>query len=118
MIVVAVPVMVVTVIVFAIAHFPAIVVAISVVFAVPMMIMLHSAAFTGPVAHEVLPAIMPRCYPIGALVRRSRPVAFMPPIVVSHRIPIACHPSETRLRSHSLGVYHPRWRRHSDGYAH
>jgi hypothetical protein len=74
---------------------------VTVLIAVPMVIVLEPAARALPVT-AVIPAFTPsRTYPRSALVGDPGPVTVVPAIVMPHGIPIALHP-------HKLGS---RWRR-------
>src|SRR5581483_7639052 len=70
----------------------AMIIAISV--AVPAMIVLVMAVRAIPVPSEIARAVMMRPNPDRALVRRAAPIAFMPPIMAFHRIPVALYPDK------------------------
>ena len=65
---------------------------------VRVMIMLKFAVLSLPVPHEKHPSIVARSNPVSAWIRRTSPVACMPPIVILLRVPIAIDPDELRRR--------------------
>lgn len=81
--------------------------------AVPVVIVVDAASLSRPVAGEEALPIMAGCDPICPGIRRARPIAFMPSVVISHRIPIALDPNEFRIRRRRrFDVYSTRrWRR-------
>src|SRR5665213_132120 len=71
---------------------------------IPAVVVFQPAPISIPVPCEVLLTVMVRLDPVGAAVRRPRPVAFMPFIVVAVRIPISADPHIIRtgtLRHHA-----------------
>lgn len=97
----------------------AIVVTVVVAAAVPSMVVRDLAVRAIPVACVVELSIMTRSHPVGAGVRRARPVSVVPPIVVAHRIPVAPYPNMIGARASWLNPdYTYRWWRadsNSDG---
>jgi hypothetical protein len=83
---------------------------IAVMVAIPAVIVLKPAAISIPVTREELSSFIARAYPNGALIGRPGPIASMPLVVVSNRIPIAFHPDEFRTRSDRLDANHARRR--------
>jgi hypothetical protein len=92
----------------------AIVLAVSISSTIPMMIMLNSAAVSAPITRKELLSFVVWCYPIGSFVRRSSPIAIVPPVMPSYWIPISFHPYELLPWSRGLNVNRPRWRRCSN----
>jgi hypothetical protein len=88
---------------------------IPVMFVVPAVIVFHPAVLSLPVAgKEVLPVMMRR-HPASAFVWWPAPIACMPPVVASHRIPIALYPKESGARAWgSANHASRRWRTNSD----
>ena len=62
--------------------------------AIPMVVMLMTAAFAFPVSWEEPLSVVMRPHPMRADIRGPGPVASMPFVMVSHRIPIALDPGE------------------------
>jgi hypothetical protein len=84
---------------------------VAVMIPVPAMIVLHATAVALPVTCEEPFSIVVRPYPSGALIRRPRPISFMPPIVPSHWIPIAVNPDEFGAGAYWPNANHARgWR--------
>ena len=84
---------------------------ISVMITVPVMVVLKSAVISIPVTSEVSFSIMVWSNPLSAFVRRLGPIASVPLVVMSHRIPIAFDPNEGRPGSdRRYGNYAGRWR--------
>lgn len=81
---------------------PAVVVAIMVV--IPMMVMFEAAAVAVPVAVVIAAAFMARANPARASIGRQRPIAGMPAIVMSVRVPIAINPEVIRPRTHRYDI--------------
>jgi hypothetical protein len=78
---------------------------------VPMMVVLKAAVISIPVANEVLFSIMVRSNPMSAFVWRLGPIARVPLVVVSHRIPVTVDPNKGRPGSdRRYGNYAWRWR--------
>ena len=91
-----------------------VVIVVSVMAFVPAMIMLDAAMIAVPVAGEIFVTVMMRNDPVRAHVRRSSPIAVMPPVMPTHGIPIAFHPDIIRARPRRLHVNYARARRWSD----
>ena len=71
---------------------------------VPAMVMGQVAALAFPATLEILSADVIRRDPVRAFIRRPRPVAVVPPIVSSLRIPVALDPEIVwaRLGRHAV----------------
>ena len=93
---------------------------ITIVIAVPMMIVLAAAALTIPIAGEELGTIVVGCDPSGSSVRRSCPITFVPAVASPDRVPITIYPDIFGAGSRRKNPNHARWRRgtdsDSDGY--
>jgi hypothetical protein len=61
------------------------------VFAVPAMIVFHDAMRAFPASCVELLPIVTRTYPKCAFVGRTGPVTVVPPIMATHRIPVAIY---------------------------
>jgi len=72
---------------------------VSIMVMIPMVIVLQAAAITVPITRVKLLSVMVRFHPAGSRIRRARPVAFMPFIVMADGIPIATYPCEFRPRT-------------------
>jgi hypothetical protein len=88
----------------------AVFVVISVVAVVRVVIVLDTAAISIPVTCIVPFAVVVRSNPVSPLVGRSSPIAFMPFVVVSHRIPIALYPCVLRSWPFWHNHNRPDWR--------
>jgi hypothetical protein len=78
--------------------------------AVPVMIVVDAAAWTIPITVEVTISVVAGVDPAGAFIRRLRPIAAMPNVTATHRIPVAFHPDKVGTRfGRTNGVY-ARWR--------
>lgn len=66
---------------------------------IPVVIVLTAAMIAVPIACEVPVAIVSRGDPAGARIRRLRPVALMPLVMVPNRKPVALHPEVIRART-------------------
>ena len=64
---------------------------------IPVVVVFNSATATLPKPSVIPFAVMARRDPMSAFVRRSSPIAFMPFVMSSHRIPIALHPHGSRI---------------------
>jgi hypothetical protein len=85
---------------------------IAVMVMVRAVIVFHPAVFAFPIAVVEPLAVMMRPNPASAFIWRPAPIARMPLIVVSHRIPIAFKPNELRAGSVRHNTHHARrWRR-------
>lgn len=83
---------------------------ISILIMIPPMIMLQPAPVAVPVPCEKLLAVVMRLHPPGACIGRTRPIAFMPFVVVAYGIPVAAYPDEVRARTSGHHANHARWR--------
>ena len=85
--------------------------------AIPMVVVPAAAAIAFPVSWEEPLSVVVRSHPMRAGIRRTAPVASMPFVMVSHRIPIALDPGEVGTGTAWHGVTHA-WRRrpNSDPY--
>jgi len=84
--------------------------------AVPAMIVVEAAMRTIPIACVETFAVVAGADPAGAFIRRTRPVAAVPNVVATDRIPIALDPAVFGFgtganRAHRVDA---RWRRRSD----
>jgi hypothetical protein len=91
-------------------------VVVSVVAVVRVVIVLNTAAISIPVTCIVPFAVVVWANPASPFVGRSSPIAFMPLVMVSHRIPIALYPQGLRSWPFWHNHSHPgwRWRRNYD----
>ena len=62
--------------------------------AVPVVIVFNTAAIPFPVTHKEPFAVVARRNPMCSFVWGTSPIAVMPPVMPSHRIPITLHPHE------------------------
>ena len=69
---------------------------IAVMVVIPFVIVRDTAVRTFPVTVVVALSIMARADPEGTLIRRAAPIAVMPAIVASGRIPVAANPCKFR----------------------
>jgi hypothetical protein len=100
---VVVAVIIAIMVIFVVAVVPAIAVAVVVV--IPTMVVLETAAIPVPVAYKILAVLMAWPNPAGSRVWRPRPIAFVPLVVPSDRIPVALDPYKIRPRT---------WREHAN----
>src|SRR5258708_6208442 len=77
---------------------------------VPAMVMGEVAAAAFPAALEKLAADVVGRDPVRALIRRPRPVAVVPPVVPSLRIPVTLDPEVVGARFGRHAVRARRWR--------
>ncbi len=91
---------------------PAVVV--SVVVSIPVVIVFKAAALTVPIAIKIPILVIVRPNPASAHIRRQRPIARVPSVVPSLRIPIAFYPHKIWSRSRWKHRDHARWWRRSD----
>jgi lysylphosphatidylglycerol synthetase-like protein (DUF2156 family) len=85
---------------------------IAVTIAIPFVIVLEAAVISVPITGIKPLAVVTRADPVGALVGRSAPVAFVPAIVSAHGIPVTINPDEVRARLRGKHSDHTRrWRR-------
>jgi hypothetical protein len=77
---------------------------------VRVVVVLNAAAISFPMTCIVAFAVVVRSNPASALVGRSSPIAFMPLVMVSHRIPITLHPQELSSWPFWHNHSHPDWR--------
>ena len=85
---------------------------------IPMVVMLAAATIAFPVSLEEALAVVMRPHPLRTGIRRTGPVAIMPSVMVSDRIPVALNPGEVGTGMVWNGVNDARrWRRpDSDPY--
>jgi len=69
---------------------------IAVMVVIPFVTVLDTAVRAFPVTVVEPSSIMARSDPAGTLIRRAAPIAFMPAIVASGRIPVAANPCKFR----------------------
>lgn len=81
---------------------PAAVVTIMVV--IPMVVVLKAATVAVPVAVIIPAAFVPGANPARATIGRQGPIAAVPAIVMSVRIPIAINPDVVRPRTHRYDI--------------
>jgi hypothetical protein len=67
---------------------------VAVMIMIPMMVVLKPAVISIPVASKVLFSIMVGGNPMSPFVRRSSPIASVPFVVMSHRVPVTLDPNE------------------------
>lgn len=87
---------------------------ITVVMTIPMVVVLDPPVASIPIPAKILFSIMVGRNPTRLFVRRSSPISWVPPIVMSDRIPIAVHPNELRRWSSGHHRDHARRRRSPD----
>ena len=87
---------------------------IAVAITVPMMIVLAAAVFAIPITGVKSFPVMTRSYPARALVRRTGPIALMPPIAIADGVPVAVHPDKAGAGERRPNSDHPRRRRWTD----
>jgi hypothetical protein len=92
----------------------AIVVEVAVVAPIPTVVVLEPAVIPVPIALEVLSPLIPGTDPASAVVRRPRPVAIVPSVVSSCRIPIAIDPEVVRSGTHGPYADNPGRRRRAN----
>jgi hypothetical protein len=80
-------------------------VAVPVTLMIPMVVVLQAAAISVPVAYKILAAFMAWPNPAGSSVWRPRPIARVPLVMPSDRIPVALDPYKIRPGS---------WREHAN----
>jgi hypothetical protein len=80
---------------------------IAVVFAIPMMVVLTPAVVTVPVATVVAFSIVARLHPARADIGWAGPVAVMPFIMASIRIPVSAYPDIARTGTRPLNPNDP-----------
>jgi len=93
-----------------------VVVAETVPITVPAVVMFKPAAISVPVTVKEPLSIKMRCHPMSSWVRWPSPIAFMPLVVPSHRIPITAYPCVFWAWSWRQNTDHTgrRWRANSD----
>ena len=91
-----------------------VVMVVAVVVTVPVMVVLNSAAVSVPVTREISLSIMMRNDPASALIRRPRPIARVPFVMVSNRIPVTLYPDEFGAWPHRYYRNHTGGRRSAD----
>ena len=84
--------------------------------AVPAVVMSKPAAISLPVSFKELPSLVTRSHPATPRVRWPSPIAVMPLVTSSHRIPITFDPQELGTWSwrQNANCTGPRWRANSD----
>jgi hypothetical protein len=87
---------------------------VSILAAIPMMIVGEPPAITLPITVVESPPIMMGYYPHCTGVWRPRPVAIVPLPMMAHWIPIAFHPNKTRSRNNRPDTYDAGRRRRTD----
>jgi hypothetical protein len=69
---------------------------------VPLVIVFHAAVISVPIACEILLSVMVGLYPASTLVWWTSPVAFMPFVVSSNRVPVPLQPHISRAGATSM----------------
>ena len=69
---------------------------VTVVILVRAVVVLYPPVLSVPVAAEVLPPVMVGSNPMSSLVRRPSPIAVVPLVVISDRVPVALDPDKVR----------------------
>ena len=90
---------------------------VAIVVVVRAVIVRDVAAIAVPVTCEVLSAIVMRRNPASSFIGRPSPIARMPYVTTTHRIPVAIHPGEFGSGSFRDYANHTRWRRRPDSDA-
>lgn len=72
---------------------------VSIVIAIPVVIMVEAPATAIPITGIVPVAIVMRPNPSSPDVRRPRPVSGVPPVATAFRVPVAVNPTVFRTRS-------------------
>jgi hypothetical protein len=88
-----------------------VVVFVAVVVPVPAVVVFKPATISVPVARIILLSIVVRFNPSSTFIRRPRPVAFMPLIVVADRIPVTAYPRVLRAGASGRNANHTGARR-------
>jgi len=83
--------------------------------AIPTVVVLHTPAFTVPVANVIVSAFPAGSDPACRRVGDARPVAVVPLIVVAYGVPVAFNPHKIGAGSNRTDSHHTRRRRSSDG---
>ena len=84
---------------------------------IPTVIVFDVAAIAVPIAGKELSSIMVRTHPARSFIGRPSPIARMPYVTTTHRIPVTIHPSEFGSGSFRDYANHTRWRRRPDSDA-
>jgi hypothetical protein len=79
---------------------------IAVVFAIPMMVVFAPAVVTVPVSRIVALSIVARLYPPRAYIGWAGPIAVMPFIMASIRVPVSAYPDIAWTGTRSLNPNH------------
>ena len=90
---------------------------VSIVIFVPTVIVFKPAAISVPVAIIELLSIVMRCHPMGARIRRAGPIALVPPVMSTDRIPVSVDPNVIWAGTHGPRVNNPRRRWRTDSNA-
>jgi hypothetical protein len=88
-----------------------------VVAAVPTVIVLNVAVISIPVTLKILPSIVVGSHPASTFIWRPAPIALMPFVMVSYRIPITVDPYEIRAWSCGLDPNHAGWGRRTNSHS-
>ena len=83
---------------------------------VPVMVVLNAAVLTIPVSSEIAPAVITRSNPSRGRVGHACPIAFMPFVMMSNRVPVAFDPNVIGAWTYGTDAQHAgrRWRSNSD----
>jgi hypothetical protein len=87
---------------------------IAVVVAVRVMVMLHPAVVSIPIAGVKALAVMTRPYPVRACIGGTRPVSVVPSITTAFGIPVTIEPNRLAARANRADGEHTRPRRRPD----
>ncbi len=77
---------------------------------VRVVVVFNTASISFPITCIVPFAVVVRSNPASPFVGRSGPIAFVPLVMVSYRIPIALYPTGTRSWPFWHNHSHPDWR--------
>src|ERR1039457_7159691 len=92
----------------------------AIMFPIPVGVVLHAPAVAVPVSDEIASSLPAGSNPSRRRIRDTRPIAFVPLIMMPDRVPIAFDPYEVRPRSDRTDPQHSGSRRRSysdtDGY--
>jgi hypothetical protein len=95
----------------------AIVVPVTVMVAVPAMVVGDAASIAIPIALKIAGSIVVRFHPASAGVHGTCPIAAVPPIAVVHGVPIAIDPRVADARTTRLNPDYARRRRRSNPHS-
>ena len=67
---------------------------VSIALMIPMVIVVEPPAIAIPIASKKLPPVMAGPSPMGTRIRWTSPIALVPPVAASRRVPVALNPDE------------------------